>query len=174
MQKWLSSIFVSYENMVGLSLFDDDTLQHKISQILHMCFFFFTLECQDLRVVANPELVPLPPWLSTWQPSVAPPDVHCWQHLEDPAAPDVSAGWRRGAAQEAQRISTQERQEEKERWQKVQKEQMEEAGLKIPQTLKKKDWELFFDLVLVIHITDMWVICFGKLLGCLTMVVVVL
>ena len=37
---------------------------------------------QDLRKVSKPHLVPWPPWLSSWQPSEAPPDPRCWDHLE--------------------------------------------------------------------------------------------
>lgn len=79
---------------------------------------------KDLRKVSKPHLVPWPPWLSSWQPSEAPPDPRCWDHLE---AGDGTAAtpWRHGEAAEAVAISAAERQREAAQWQRWEQEEAE-------------------------------------------------
>eukprot|EP00435_Cladocopium_sp_Y103_P067775 s147_g30.t1 len=81
---------------------------------------------KDLRKVSKPHLVPWPPWLSSWQPSEAPPDPRCWEHLEAPGA--GAAPWRHGEPQEAVAISAAERQREAAQWQRFAREEVEERA----------------------------------------------
>ena len=79
---------------------------------------------QDLRKVSKPHLVPWPPWLSSWQPSEAPPDPRCWDHLEAPSD-DGAAPWRHGAATEAVAIPAVERQREAAQWRRWERQEAE-------------------------------------------------
>lgn len=81
---------------------------------------------KDLRKVSKPHLVPWPPWLSSWQPSEAPPDPRCWDHLEAGHEADAGAAappWRHGEAAEAVAISAAERQREAKQWQRWEEEE---------------------------------------------------
>ena len=84
---------------------------------------------QDLRKVSKPHLVPWPPWLSSWQPSEAPPDPRCWDHLEaGDGARAAATPWRHGEAAEAVAavaISAAERQREAAQWQRWKQEEAE-------------------------------------------------
>ena len=81
---------------------------------------------QDLRKVSKPHLVPWPPWLSSWQPSEAPPDPRFWDHLEaGDGARAAATPWRHGEAAEAVAISAAERQREAAQWQRWEQEEAE-------------------------------------------------
>ena len=50
----------------------------QVTQLSHRYIF----ATQDLRAAQDPNSIPMPSWLSSWQPEEAPPDENCWNHLE--------------------------------------------------------------------------------------------